>query len=254
MGAAGRGGGRRTGEVLSGLTVALGCVLFLGAFAWAAVLYTPYTVPSDSMTPGIDVGDRVLARRTGGDAVRRGDVVVFTDRAWGGQPMIKRVVGVGGDTVACCGAGGRLTVNGVPIAEPYLSGGGPASPEGFRAEVPRGSLFLLGDNRSTSQDSRTHLADAARGAVPRDAVSGRVEGVVWPLDRWGTLARPTGFEALPGGVSGEGPLPLIAWAVPVGALLILGGAALGPISRRRMRRCTRPGSPGCCARCSTGGP
>src|SRR4051812_26813434 len=93
--------GGRTGHVLSGLAVALGCVLFLGGFGWGAVLYRPYTVPTGSMMPTVDPGDRVLAQRVDGAEVRRGDVVVFSDSLWGEVPMVKRVVAVGGDTVRC---------------------------------------------------------------------------------------------------------------------------------------------------------
>lgn len=103
-----REGHGRFGHRVSGLAVALGCVLFLGGFAWAAVLYRPYTVPTDSMEPLVHPGDKVLARHVSGTAVRRGDVVVFQDPLWGGQPLVKRVVGVGGDTVECCDKRGRL--------------------------------------------------------------------------------------------------------------------------------------------------
>ena len=74
--------GSRTGQRLSGLAVALGLVLFLGGFAWGAVVYRPYTVPTSSMAPTIGAGDRVLAQRIDGGEVRRGDVVVFTDTTW----------------------------------------------------------------------------------------------------------------------------------------------------------------------------
>lgn len=71
-------------------------------------MYKPYTVPTGSMTPTVNAGDRVLAQRIDGSEVRRGDVVVFTDPVWGDMPMVKRVVGIGGDRIACCGKGGRL--------------------------------------------------------------------------------------------------------------------------------------------------
>jgi signal peptidase I len=224
------------GGWLSGLAVAVGCVLFLGGFVWGAVLYRPYTVPTDSMAPTVNPGDRVLARRIDGSEVRRGDVVVFTDSVWGNLPVVKRVVGVGGDEVACCDEQGRLTVNGTPIEEPYLRGGQPASPDHFDASVPKGKLFLLGDHRSTSQDSRVHLTDSDHGAVPRQAVNARVEATVWPLGNSGMLARATSFRELPGGVSQPGPLPLIAVGTVAGAVLIFGGAAYGPLTRRRPER------------------
>jgi signal peptidase I len=244
MSAAGRtdDGRGRLGSVLSGLAVAVGCVLFLGGFVWGAVLYKPYTVPTDSMAPTVDVGDRVLAQRIDGSEVRRGDVVVFTDSVWGDLPMVKRVVGVGGDTVSCCDRQGLLSVNGKSIEEPYLRAGESASPDGFETSVPKGNLFLLGDHRRTSQDSRVHLADRDHGSVPRGAVDARVEATAWPLGGFGMLAEPTPFEALPGGVSEPGPLRLIFVSVITGMVLILGGAAYGPMARRAGRRRVRAGA------------
>ncbi|MFD0624668.1 signal peptidase I [Streptomyces sanglieri] len=234
------GDGRgRLGSMLSGLAVAVGCVLFLGGFAWGAVVYKPYTVPTGSMTPTVNAGDRVLAQRIDGSEVRRGDVVVFTDPVWGDMPMVKRVVGIGGDRIACCGKGGRLTVNGKPIDEPYLHTKGLASAQNFTAEVPKGQLFLLGDERTASLDSRVHLDDAGQGSVPRDAVQARVDAIAWPMN--GMVERPEAFASLPGGVSTPGPLRLQLAAVLVGVVLILGGAAYGPIAARASRA---PGNKG----------
>ncbi|MFF4404624.1 signal peptidase I [Streptomyces sp. NPDC001262] len=229
----------RPGRALSGLAVALGCVLFLGGFAWGAFLYRPYAVPTDSMAPTIGRDDRVLAQRIHGGDVRRGDVVVFRDKVWGDVPMVKRVVGVGGDTVACCDKQGRLTVDGRSIDEPYLGTEGPASPTGFSATVPEGQLFLLGDHRTDSLDSRYHLTDPGHGTVPRDAVRARVDATAWPASGWGMLGRPASFAALPGGTSQPGPLPQVVTAVIAGAVLILGGAAYGPLARRAEGRAAR---------------
>ncbi|KOG66675.1 signal peptidase [Streptomyces griseoflavus] len=228
--------GRTTGGVLSGVIMAVGCVLFLGGFVWGALTYRPYTVPTDSMAPTIGVGDRVLAEQVDGAEVRRGDVVVFRDSVWGDLPMVKRVVGVGGDTVACCSKDGRLTINGKPVEEPYLHAKGPASPTGFSSKVPVGQLFLLGDHRNDSLDSRTHLQDADHGTVSRTAVDARVDARAWPLGSLGMVERPTGFAAMPGGTSQPGPVKIIVGAVIVGAVMILGGAAYGPVARRRRRR------------------
>lgn len=235
------GGRGRLGSALSGLAVAVGCVLFLGGFVWGAVVYQPYTVPTDSMSPTVKVGERVLAQRIDGDAVRRGDIVVFRDAQWGDMPMVKRVVGVGGDKIACCDADGRLTVNGTAVEEPYLHSKGPASPQGFTATVPKGQLFLLGDERSGSLDSRVHLQEPGQGSVPRSAVTARLDAVAWPLNG-GLVDRPESFAALPGGVSRPGPVKLVAGTVVVGALLIVGGAAYGPIARGLSR--PRRGGPG----------
>jgi signal peptidase I len=225
------------GSVLSGIAVALGCVLFLGGFVWGAIVYQPYTVPTDSMTPTIGAGDRVLAQRIDGSEIKRGDVVVFQEASWGDMPMVKRVVGIGGDRIACC-TDGKLTVNGKKIEEPYLPTGTNASLTGIKSTtVPDGRLFLLGDERSGSLDSSVHLGDGEHGSVERGAVQARVDALAWPMD--GMLAKPTGFEALPGGISQPGPLKLVLTAVVAGAVLVLAGAAYGPIARRRRRPRTR---------------
>ncbi|WP_137993103.1 signal peptidase I [Streptomyces vilmorinianum] len=231
------GGRGRLGSVLSGLAVAVGCVLFLGGFVWGAVLYQPYTVPSDSMTPTLAVGSKVLAQRIDGSEVRRGDIVVFKDPLWGDMPMVKRVVGVGGDTVACCDADGRLTVDGKAIQEPYTQPGVPASGQEFSATVPEGNLFLLGDERLGSLDSRVHLQEAGQGSVPRSAVTARVDAVAWPDSA--LLERPTSFEALPGGVSRPGPVQALFSAIVAGCVLILAGAAYGPVAGRLAARSGR---------------
>ncbi|MFJ4893551.1 signal peptidase I [Streptomyces sp. NPDC088788] len=229
--------GGKVGQRLSGLAVALGLVLFLGGFAWGAVVYLPYTVPTSSMAPTINVGDRVLAQRIDGSDVRRGDVVVFKDKAWvTNASVVKRVVAVGGDTVSCC-TKGKLTVNGKQIDEPYLPEGSLAEITNFpTVKVPKGRLFLLGDERQGSLDSTAHLTDAAGGTVARGAVSARVDAVAWPMN--GMLERPSGFEPL-GALSQPGPLRTIVAAVIAGAVLVLGGAAYGPIAKRAGRSRTK---------------
>lgn len=228
----GRGG---LGNVLSGLAVAIGFVFFLGGFVWGALVYQPYTVPTDSMVPTVRPNDRVLAQRIDGDQVRRGDIVVFTDTEWGGSPMVKRVVAVGGDTVRCCGQGGRLTVNGKELDEPYLdragSEGAAIGTAGapYEVKVPEDNLFLLGDHRSSSLDSRAHLQEAGQGTVPRSAVSARVDALAWPSMTM--VERPHAYASLPGGVSAPGPLRLQVAAVVAGAALVVLGAAYGPLVR-----------------------
>ncbi|MEJ8642290.1 signal peptidase I [Streptomyces sp. MS1.HAVA.3] len=234
----GRGG---LGNVLSGLAVAIGFALFLGGFVWGVFVYRPYTVPTDSMMPTVRPGDRVLAQRIDGGEVRRGDVVIFTDSMWSDLPMVKRVVGIGGDTVKCCGAGGELTVNGTPLDEPYADATRPdtglAMPPGqapspgtpFEVTVPEGNLFLLGDRRAASLDSRAHLQEAGQGTVPRSAVSARVDALAWPSMTM--LERPATYADLPGGTSRPGPLRLQLAAVVAGAALVVLGAAYGPLVR-----------------------
>ncbi len=234
MSRTGRTEGRgRLGSTLSGLAVALGCVLFFGGFVWGAIVYEPYTVPTDSMSPTIVAGDRVLAQRVDGADIERGDVVVFQQPSWGDMPLVKRVVAVGGDTVGCC-TDGKLTVNGKQIQESYIGKGQPAESKTVpTVTVPKGRLFLLGDERSGSLDSTAHLTEAFSGTVPRSAVDARVDAVVWPMN--GMLARATGFEAL-GPISSPGPLRLIVGAIVVGAVLVMGGGAYGPIAARVGRK------------------
>ncbi|MFG2878647.1 signal peptidase I [Streptomyces sp. NPDC048337] len=246
----GRGG---LGNVLSGIAVAIGFALFLGGFVWGAVVYQPYTVPTDSMMPTVRPGDRVLAQRIDGGEVRRGDVVIFTDSMWSDSPMVKRVVGIGGDTVKCCGPAGELTVNGTPLDEPYIDatkpdsglampvGEPPAPGTPFEVKVPEDNLFLLGDRRGASLDSRAHLQEAGQGTVPRSTVSARVDALAWPSQAM--LERPRTYAGLPGGVSRPGPLRLQVAAVVAGAALVLLGAAYGPLVRvlGRGRRQERAG-------------
>lgn len=244
----GKDGHGGVGNVVSGIAVAVGFALFLGGFVWGALVYRPYTVPTDSMMPTVLPGDRVLAERIDGGEVRRGDVVIFTDSMWSDLPMLKRVVGIGGDTVKCCGADGELTVNGTALDEPYADrtkpdsglvmppgqAPGPGAP--FEVTVPEGNLFLLGDRRAASVDSRAHLQEAGQGTVPRSTVSARVDAVAWPSP--GMLERPGTYAGLPGGTSRPGPLRIQLVTVAAGAVLVLLGAAYGPVARalRRGRR------------------
>ncbi|NUP41677.1 MAG: signal peptidase I [Streptomyces sp.] len=238
------GGGGGLGHRLSGIAVAIGCVLFLGSCVWGALVYRPYTVPTTSMVPTVQPGDRLLAQKVSGSDVHRGDVVVFQDKLWGSQPLVKRVVGVGGDVVACCDAQGRLTVNGTPVDETYLKGGAPgtrgggaASTDPFRTKVPAGELFLLGDNRSVSEDSRFHLDDAQGGSVPASDVKARVDGVAWPSSRVGLLSRTSAFKAVPGGgAASQGSLGMLVVAAIAGVVLIMGGAAYDPLAKLLRRR------------------
>ncbi|MFG3050811.1 signal peptidase I [Kitasatospora sp. NPDC048239] len=220
---------RRPAAVLQGVAIGLGLVLMVGGFALLAVDYRPYRIPTASMAPTLRVGDTVVARRIDGGAVGRGDVVVFRDQAWGGELMVKRVVAVGGDTVATTDDDRRLTVNGKPVDEPYLAAQG-ATGSPFSVEVPAGRLFLLGDNRLGSLDSRTHL-EIDGGTIPAGEVQARVEATLMPFGRGGLLARTQAFDALDGPKAGEpGPLEPTFYATVVGAALIVVTSAVGGVA------------------------
>ncbi|MFE2105638.1 signal peptidase I [Kitasatospora sp. NPDC059463] len=228
---------RGPGAVAQGVLLGLGLVLLIGGFAVIAAMYRPYSIPTASMAPTLMAGDTVLARKTNGADVRRGDVVVFRDQLWGGRLMVKRVVAVGGDTVAVGTGDARLTVNGKPVDEPYLADQG-AQGAAFSVEVPQGRLFLLGDNRLGSLDSRVHL-ETDGGTVPATEVEARVEATVVPLGRTALLAGTSAFEAVDGQrPAGPGPLEPAFWASVVGAATILVTSAVGAVAglARRRRR------------------
>ncbi|WP_127360070.1 signal peptidase I [Actinacidiphila soli] len=177
------------------------------AVVCAAVLFLvntfvvqPFVIPSGSMENTLRIGDRVvvnkLAYRFGGSP-RRGDIVVFDGEGSfvqesGGSDYIKRVIGVGGDRVTCCDKRGRITVNGTPLAETYLYPGERPSRVPFDIEVPDGRLWVMGDHRDNSRDSRDHLGDPGGGTVPVDKVIGRAEWIVWPLSHRRSLDRADG--------------------------------------------------------------
>ena len=190
------------------ILLALLLALFVKTF-----LVQVFFIPSGSMEQTLMVDERVavnrLAYRLG--EPRRGDVVVFdgagtfapepTDPAAGNPAQaflnelgrtvglvpppdtvfVKRLIGVGGDRVQCCDAAGRLTVNGVAIDEPYIYPGDAPSEQPFDVLVPEGQMWLMGDHRSASADSRAHLGAPGGGMVPVDRAIGRVSYVIWPL-------------------------------------------------------------------------
>lgn len=152
-----------------------------------------YAIPSMSMQPLLDVGDRVVVSRLP-HHVQRGDVVVFDgsesfagDDAEG-MVFVKRVIGLPGDRVSCCDQSGALTVNGERLAEvAYLYPGDSPSDVEFDIVVPEGRLWLMGDHRSQSVDSRDYLGAPGGGMVPVESVIGPVVARLWPVDRAGVL-------------------------------------------------------------------
>jgi signal peptidase I len=155
-----------------------------------------YVIPSGSMRPLLLPGDRVLVLTLGQgpDAVRRGDVVVFDgkglfDTSGDEHEFVKRVIGLPGDRITCCDPEGRLLVDGEPLDEPYVYPGNAPSELRFDVQVPDDRLWLMGDHRGESADSRAHLGDPGGGMVPVNRVAGRVTTIVWPLSRLGGVGR-----------------------------------------------------------------
>ncbi|KWW99667.1 signal peptidase I [Carbonactinospora thermoautotrophica] len=187
-----------------------------------------FYIPSDSMANTLLVGDRVLVSKLDhklGRPVERGQVIVFRDPGgWlpdqpdpkpanplltygkrvlvfigllppaGEKDLIKRVIAVGGDRVRCCDPQGRVTVNGVPLDEPYLYPGNRPSKDPFDVTVPEGRLWVMGDHREVSGDSRYHMDLPGKGTVPTDSVVGRAILIVWPPSRVGGLPLPETFQ------------------------------------------------------------
>ncbi|CAL9437692.1 hypothetical protein SUDANB105_02165 [Streptomyces sp. enrichment culture] len=179
---------------------ALFCLLFV--LLLNTLVLQPFQIPSGSMEPGLRIGDRVLVNKLAyrfGAEPRRGDVVVFDGSGYfGDADYIKRVVGVGGDHVVCCDKEGRLRVNGLSVDEStFLYPGDRASSVPFDVVVPDGTLFVLGDHRSASSDSRDHLGSPGGGMIPVDEVIGRADGIAWPVGHVTRLHRPDAYARVP---------------------------------------------------------
>jgi signal peptidase I len=111
-----------------------------------------------------------------------------------GGHLVKRVIGIGGDHVACCDEQGRVTVNGVPLDEKaYIMPGTNPSDRRFDVHVPKGRLWVMGDNRANSEDSRFHEDLPGGGTIPERDVVGKVWAIVWPLGRAHFLHEPADF-------------------------------------------------------------
>jgi signal peptidase I len=173
-----------------------------------------FYIPSGSMQNTLQIGDRIAVNKFANffSDIKRGEVVVFRDPAnWLGtapvntttgpaewiktglvdvgvlpdpakQYLIKRVIGVSGDHVVCCDTAGHLQVNGTSINEPYIFAGNKPSDSAFNVTVPQGFIWVMGDHRGASADSRFHTDDVHKGMVPLSDVVGRAEFVVWPFN------------------------------------------------------------------------
>jgi len=194
-------------------------IALLASFLIKTFLVRSFYIPSASMQNTLQVGDRILVNELVPDAVplNRGDAVVFTDpggwlptappeaaqgvlsesltrlgMALGVAPdeldndLVKRVIGLPGDHVVCCNALGQMSVNDRALAEPYVllpAGITRVAADDFDVTVPEGALWVMGDNRYNSRDSRYNRQTPSHGFVPISNVVGRAVLVTWPLNR-----------------------------------------------------------------------
>jgi signal peptidase I len=209
------------------IVIVLALLLSLIVKTW---LMQAFYIPSGSMENTLLTGDRVVVNKLVPSLipVKRGDVIVFEDPDhWlpapvpvqrsplagavsstllfvgllpsdEGNHLIKRVIGLPGDRVVCCDDSKRLTINGVALSEPYLFPGDSPSQESFSITVPAGRVWVMGDHRSDSGDSRPHdeSSGGAKGSVPESLIVGRAVTVVWPVEHWAWLSNPSGTFAM----------------------------------------------------------
>ncbi len=179
-----------------------------------------FYIPSGSMENTLQINDRVAVNKVPfiSKSINRGDVVVFRDPDnWLPEPynaggnkylakvkeglvavgvlpnpakqyLVKRVIGVAGDKVECCSKGKKLMINGIEIDEPYIFAGNSASDTKFNVTVPEGKVWVMGDHRAASADSRFHQEDINNGMVPTSKVTGRVIGIIWPIKNIGIVS------------------------------------------------------------------
>ena len=202
------------------VVAALALTILLKAF-----VVQVFSIPSGSMENTLQIGDRVLVNKLvyRFRGIDRGDIIVFSGQgSWGpdappppGNPLvrfwddvknlvgvsapgtdyIKRVIGLPGDHVACCDAHGRVTVNGIALNEQsYIYPGNVPSQVPFSVTVPAGRLWVMGDNRADSDDSRYRQDDPGEGTVPESAVVGRAFVIIWPPSRITDLPIPATFQ------------------------------------------------------------
>lgn len=202
----------KKGSVLREIPIIVVAALVVSIFVKTFLIHFFY-IPSGSMENTLKIGDRIAVNKFANyfSDIKRGEVVVFKDPAkWLGQApgetgsktvvaiknalvtvgvlpdpakqyLIKRVIGVGGDTVICCDAKDRITVNGKAINEPYIFAGNKPSDSTFKVIVPKNFIWVMGDHRGASADSRFHTDDVHHGMVPLGDVVGRAFATVWPI-------------------------------------------------------------------------
>jgi len=229
-----RGGTQRKRSFWRELPILVAVALLLAVIIKTYAIQAFY-IPSGSMENTLEINDRVLVNKIVYHLrdIHRGDIVVFNgDGSWDpglplpvkgnifqqfadgfssmfgfghpGDILIKRVIGIPGDHVACCDAQGRVTVNGVPLNEQsYLYPGSAPSVSRFNIVVQPGRLWVMGDNRFFSDDSRDHQGDPGGGTIPESAVIGRAFIIIWPPSRWRILPIPATFQQPQLGASGS---------------------------------------------------
>ena len=200
------------------IVIGLALVVSLLVKTW---LLQAFFIPTGSMENTLVKDDRVIVNKMVPSwvSLKRGDIIVFVDPGgWlppvpptqhsrlstaltfvgllpsdEGNHLIKRVIGLPGDHIVCCNANAQLTVNGVALTEPYLFPGDTPSEESFNITVPAGRVWVMGDHRSDSADSRPHDENSGgvKGSVPESLIVGRAVTVVWPISHWAWLSNPS---------------------------------------------------------------